>query len=297
MAPEKEPSSSSQNSPSPQSLLATLATLAFGFLFGWSFSQSRSQHSQKRDATMHDSNETEQQNKKRPPEIKIRAELHTPEHTERQRTENENRNYGLQKWLVVGTWLAFGAATIYAGITYLMWCEMQRQTGISFRQMRLDHRAWIYFEVGRATLVEGQPILMPIRFFNSGKTPVMHMHGIVFVNLLNRREEPDFVYKPGHPGYEVSPGFIAPNSSQIVSWAVLPKYLPPQEELKTMLVTRTIRQGISDGSMYIAVHGKITYDDVLGDHWLTFCTFSENARPTGTDAEKCVAYNDVDKND
>src|ERR1700722_11078051 len=53
-----------------------------------------------------------------PPSPIVNAELQIPERIERDNQSNSNREYRLQKWLTVGTWLAFVAAAIYAAIAY-----------------------------------------------------------------------------------------------------------------------------------------------------------------------------------
>jgi hypothetical protein len=71
--------------------------------------------------------------------------------------------------------------------------------------------------------------------------------------------------------------------------------LPATDALAPVLVNRGVREGINNGNLYIVVHGNITYEDAFGVHWLNFCSASINAPPTGTEAEACVSYNDVDK--
>jgi hypothetical protein len=110
-------------------------------LLGRSFSRVRPEDTQEHVNTIHSSYETERQDNQ--PEIIVRAELHTAEHVERQRTENENRNYRLQKFLVVGTWLAFFAAAIYVGINVKIWQEMQKQTRIQRKTAINAERAWV----------------------------------------------------------------------------------------------------------------------------------------------------------
>jgi hypothetical protein len=160
------------------------------------------------------------------------------------------------------------------------------------QQMRVDERAWMNVGVGLAPLIDGQPIFMPVRLVDSGKTPAIKAKGTVIVNLLNTGTDPDFSFKAGHPRYNFDVGFIAPNQPQTIQWAVLPEYLPVSDVLVQTLTTPAIRQGMSDGSMYIVVHGKITYTDIFGGrHWMTFCALAENAKPSGTGSEKCASYN------
>ena len=56
----------------------------------------------------------------------LRAELHIPESVERDRQTYEKKHYYLQKWLTLGTWLAFSAAAIYAGVAAYQACLTRR---------------------------------------------------------------------------------------------------------------------------------------------------------------------------
>lgn len=146
MAHEKEPSSPVQSSPEPRGLLYILFSL-FGFLVGRAFSSSYSL-AQERIGAESDSHETGRQGQQPAQEMRIRAELTAPEHIEHQRTANDDRNYSLQKWLVWGTWLAFLAAGVYAGISLKIWREMQQQTCIQRNAAMNSERAWLGLDSG-----------------------------------------------------------------------------------------------------------------------------------------------------
>jgi hypothetical protein len=142
LAAEKELLSSAQTPPQPRGLVYILFSV-FGFLLGRSFSSSRSHSTQEHVIAIRDNHKTERQNNQPPPEIKIRAELCTPEYVERQRAADNDRNYRLQKWLTIGTWLAFLAAAIYAGITLKIWHEMQVQTNVQRQAYVTAQRPWV----------------------------------------------------------------------------------------------------------------------------------------------------------
>lgn len=64
-----------------------------------------------------DEYKTQQENNRNqaPPSVVINSELQVPEATERDHRRRDDRAHRQQIWLTVGTWLAFGAAAIYAG--------------------------------------------------------------------------------------------------------------------------------------------------------------------------------------
>jgi hypothetical protein len=192
-------------------------------------------------------------------------------------------------WLEVLGLLGLGA---YVTVAALQWRGQ-------ITALRVDQRAWINISVGQAPLIEGKQIEMPIRVTNSGKTPAFNVQGVIVVNLLGVGEEPDFDYKSGHPFYAIDVGAAIPNSPANFSFPVLPKYRTPQEPLAPVLDNSAITQGIGTGKLYIAVHSKVTYDDVFGTHhWTTFCSYSANSvgLPEKPVANTCGQYNNVDRN-
>lgn len=65
-----------------------------------------------------------QQHQQEPPVL--RAELQIPERIEKERKAQNDRQHCLQVWLTIGTWLAFIAASVYAGIAAFQLRQMKR---------------------------------------------------------------------------------------------------------------------------------------------------------------------------
>ncbi len=175
----------------------------------------------------------------------------------------------------------------------------KQSADISEKTMRLDQRAWINASISQAPLIDGQPIKMPLKLVNTGKTPAVNVDGVIVVNLLSQNEQPDFAYRTGHPRLRFEGGTFLPGIPSDYLLPVLPKHLALEKPLNPILCTPEIRQNIENGSAYIVVHGKVTYDDIFGiSHWLTFCTYSHNVPglPTQPTASTCGKYNDVDRN-
>jgi len=166
--------------------------------------------------------------------------------------------------------------------------------------MQIDQRAWLKVIVGRGPLDIGQPVKMPIRIVNTGKTPAVNMHGNIVVNLLEENEKPDFSYGHGHPAYEISVKTLLPDSPQDLNdFAALPKYIPSDKPLSRIIVNSQSKKAIEIGTSYLIVHGEILYDDVFGtNHWIRFCHYAHNVvgfRERSV-ANVCGPYNDTDKN-
>ena len=58
------------------------------------------------------------------PPLVVRAELYVPEDVEKDRRSHEERQHRLQVWIVIGTWAAFIAGSIYAYVAVRQWREM-----------------------------------------------------------------------------------------------------------------------------------------------------------------------------
>jgi hypothetical protein len=202
--------------------------------------------------------------------------------------------------------LTLCALCVYTVVNGGMWwatktaAEAARDNAdISKQALHIDQRAWIGVIVGRGPITNQQPITMPIRLINTGKTPALRVHGPIVVNLLREDEEPDFNYTSGHhPHYTVAGQDILTNLPQDLPFAVLPGHVEPSEPITQILVTEKIKKQIERGELYIVVHGEITYDDVFGvTHWTRFCNYAHNVvgfREKSV-ANTCGPYNDVDK--
>src|SRR5437016_8832340 len=97
-----------------------------------------------------------------PPSVIVQAELQVPEAIERDHGRRDDRTHRQQIWLTVGTWLAFGAAAIYAAIA--AW-----QTSVLRGNFRMEQRAFM-----KITAEPGQsldiipPAFWTARFTNAG---------------------------------------------------------------------------------------------------------------------------------
>jgi hypothetical protein len=175
------------------------------------------------------------------------------------------------------------------------------QADVANQTMQVDQRPWMNITVGRAAMIDGRPISIPARIVNSGKTPAFNVQGFAVVNLLSGNAQPDFNYGSGvHPKYSFGTGTAIPNVANDQQLPVLPTYVPRSKPINPILATSEIRAGIQDGTLYIAVYGRITYADIFGtDHWINFCSYTQRdgaAISEKATADTCGPYNDVDKN-
>lgn len=81
--------------------------------------------------------------KHEPPPIVLSAELKEPEAAQTDRRTRDDRNHAQQVWLTWGTWLAFIAAAIYAGISYRQMDLLHTANEQGRTQWETEHRPWV----------------------------------------------------------------------------------------------------------------------------------------------------------
>jgi hypothetical protein len=253
-----------------------------------------------------------------PPPI-LRAELHVPEDVEGKRKTREDRQHRLQVWIVIGTWAAFFAASVYAYIAVRQWREMiaarhQAQSAVDAagrsaaaaegslqqaqRQTDFANRAWI-----RPT-TQPEPPLSPnqvlrgkVKLLNAGKGPAGSIKGYVVIKFYGLNEIPAFKYGPNMPNTSVESNLIFPNdpSEGDVSVTGYDSGTKPNEFTEHR-VTSLELDNFLHGRNYIAVHGSIEYIDLASRkrHWITFCDLAFNGAMPGKTVDVCSAHNQVD---
>jgi len=299
LAHEKEPSSSSQNSPERHGLLYILFSF-FGFLFGHSFSRSRSQQHA---GSIGDNYEGEGQNRQPSPEIKIRAELYTPESIERQKAANDNRNYRVQRLLTIGTWLTFLAAAIYAGISLKIWLEMQEQTRIQRNLFINSERAWVgqsgpiwlEFFTGNDKRLASRTHITLENFGRSPALGVVAMANVVEHDDLAHSAEMTCKFARAEAGFKVPGMFVGKSDIQHSGQTIFPQQKWQVEVIDSPINLRA--------TVLYAIGCVIYRDDVTdGIWWTRFCQETNPFRlastykagePLGT----CNVYNETGKYD
>src|ERR1700730_12065976 len=86
---------------------------------------------------------SEAQRKSNPPGQPTPVVVSFDDKTARDAKDEQNRQYGVQKSIRNWTKAAVIAATIYASIAALQWCEMRTQTKQVAKQFEAQQRPWI----------------------------------------------------------------------------------------------------------------------------------------------------------
>ena len=196
-------------------------------------------------------------------------------------------------------------------------CETHRTNTLTERAMRIDKRAWmdVKSDIGNpAKLPDNCSILTPIQISNTGRIPARRVEIRIATAVLPKDTSPDFGLAPnqkgpaqGTTGVWYAAGVIMPNSPPFTLDDFGPKnnttsHVILQPEVVTaaapLLYTPDLKDKINKGEWYVEVHGRITYDDAFGSHWIQFCKFmASHSFQFTNSAKQCVDYNDTDHSD
>ena len=164
--------------------------------------------------------------------------------------------------------------------------------------MQIDQRAWM--KVGAVPdkpgddhvtwqIASGQPVVYPVRFVNTGKTPATDIDMSVFIEIVDADKGPHLEYvdapdADGHPHARATSGISFPNAD------VNQRISRIGGDGSPRTATNDEVKAVNDGKAYLAVYGIIKYDDVFKRHqWTKFCMWMAQ---TGTfQARECTQYN------
>lgn len=179
------------------------------------------------------------------------------------------------------------------------------------RQTRLDERPYLKIEfLGGAaegsdkfpkyrwkTGTVGEPLQVPLRITNVGKTAALKINGYMLVQVVPIGNEPSIPGKGEHPlsavnGVETSVIYQG-------GWAevsISRKQLTADGKAEDAVLTQPEEEGLNRPSAYLAIWGKVKYSDIFGkSHWTKYCgalspwgSYSQSA--------KCAAYGVMDGN-
>jgi hypothetical protein len=100
------------------------------------------QHTIRERSEPQDVREEGKRNKQFPPD-KVRAVVSFDDETIGRSQAEEGRKQATQESIKNAAWSAFGAATIYALISMLIWCQMIKQNRIATQALEVANRPWV----------------------------------------------------------------------------------------------------------------------------------------------------------
>ncbi len=98
----------------------------------------------------------------------------------RDKSKNDDRNYRVQRLIMIATWCAFFAALIYASLAWMQWNAAKTANDISLNAQR----AWINVRVDNIEVMNGEfphgasitfGLKVAVTFQNFGHSPALHL--------------------------------------------------------------------------------------------------------------------------
>ncbi len=195
------------------------------------------------------------------------------------------------------------------------------------RQMRLDQRPWLKFEIGgqvindknpndiikSVTFAEGQVPRVPVRLVNVGKTAARGVHGIIVLEIVPLGKDPNlpqrkkkYLFLAGGP-IPTRPKAPVRAATPIKGGDIFPGMYSevPIDRVHIRSNGRAVegfplghQEALSllSDKAYLSFYGEFFYSDIFGvKHWTRFCSmYTVNGTPV--DSEKCADFSDVDTN-
>jgi hypothetical protein len=209
-----------------------------------------------------------------PRSVIVQAELQVPEAIERDHGRRDERTHRQQTWLTVGTWLAFVAAAVYAGIATLQFRTAKEGLELTRKSVqdaadnfRLDERAWVGLKGTSAAQVKvGKPIGINFVIRNTGKTIARNFHSKSFIQIADPFKDRltfELVDKESLT-HEGSHGDLFP-SDQFTAF----------KESQNPITAPQL-ESVRRGELKIVAFGTLWYDDLFATHrWTHFCRFGD----------------------
>lgn len=180
-------------------------------------------------------------------------------------------------------------SALSVGIAYLTYTILTNQTTIlenQLRAMRIDQRAWINVKLQIDQIEAGQPLHGTVKVVNTGKTPAKKVAGTASVQKVANNKSPKL------EGLLIRTVF----SALIPPGGELPLSVTSQDDKSVINLTKTDIEDLRSGKAYIAVLGKLWYEDIYDTpHWIKYCLWKDFSPGTYSAAE-CVNSNETDKN-
>jgi hypothetical protein len=203
-------------------------------------------------------------------------------------------------------WVEITVAASTAGlllINIFLWCATkqsadaaQRSIDTTVRQFHLEQRAWVSVEVApRMTPKENDPIIVPLKIINYGKTPAERPHGWVDVTTVNISDEPKIGQSSKNPSAPFQAGMLFPNQQTPLDAPML----SPEGHGKGVPFSKNMLKAFDAQGVFFMTFGRIDYQDVFEcQHWIQFCFTSNTKSERISEMERqCVKYNQIDHNE
>ena len=289
------PSSPSQNSDEPPSLLKILASVFSGVLFGLFLSKLDTPTEKGRES-IHPKDNPRPETALGSLQVPITTQVPP---TPAEHYHSDRRKDNTPRWKkrteIVAVGIAFGLLVANGFVTVGTWKAANAtrdSVALARKNAHFDQRAWLGISYGTYKYAVNEPFGVTFEVTDTGKTPARNVRGMAVTYFLKAGEPiPPFSYDHRT---NVDLGTMLPGTKQSAISYLIPIGVPKEKSIQQLIVSDSMVRAIKDKSGYILVYGRLEYDSVFGaHHWMTFCASNvEFIQP-----KDCVDYSDVDNNE
>ena len=168
---------------------------------------------------------------------------------------------------------------------------------VTEEQMHRSQRAYVVTAFGPHPEPDFEHrVWTPIQFTNVGNTVAKKLNVAVVIHLINKGQDPDFLYAPTHIPHRAYTGVLYPKQTPVTIHFTRQKVgATATAKTAAVPITEEELRLLAKGDLIMAVYGTVTYFDVFKvQHWSTFCAFVGPGEKAPSD--KCSEYNNTDDN-
>jgi hypothetical protein len=170
---------------------------------------------------------------------------------------------------------------VHRSITYLQWHDLRHN-------FEVDQRAWLKVDVALPLQIKPDTTAT-VTVSNVGKSPALRIVVDMMFEVVKNGSAPNFVPVAHRTMANVPLMFPTEKGQPIV---VPPT--PNHDDGSPRDLTQDEINGLSTGTMYIAVLGMASYIDPFGTHWTRFCNWKPYQMGQASfNANSCVVWNAV----
>jgi hypothetical protein len=275
LAPEKESSSSSQNSPDPRDLLYILFS-ALAFLSGWSLAKFRALNTDV-SKTVPAQDGTREETYRRcvePPAVSQVAPPQIQTYQTNKVEDDTPRRKKIVEWSIPAANIGLLIVNIFLlGATNKAASAAKDSVDLAGKNAQMDQRAWVAVSDISSDSRQSENWTVSLIFKNTGKTPAKNfvIWGTGEPVAKGQKPTSEEIKLPGR-------GVIAPDGS--------------------FHSNLNVNGGYDWKSIDLVIHGRINYDSVFRPgHWTKFCYYFVPDNKTGKGGfAPCDSGNDIDNN-
>jgi hypothetical protein len=169
----------------------------------------------------------------------------------------------------------------------------ERANDVATYSLTASQRSWVQVadnnpkESDKKRIKDYTRFDFPERITNIGKTPARKVKVDAVVEIVEVGKEPKLTYYDLHD--IVLTSVLFPDTPRDFSGSIIRNRVRVQPSAEE-------REGLANGDLYVAVYGRVSYEDDFGPHWTHYCWWQryDEKPPAEGQAKTCTEYNDVD---